>query len=288
MSLLNVANKNKIVLALGFFDCMHIAHRQIASKTRSLAQEMQAESCIFTFRNGIKATPQLYDFDERVKLYDSCGIENIIALDFNEQLSCMSPDQFLDFLFNSYNIAAVVCGYDYKFGNRALGNADLLSAYCDARGVACYVVDKMYCNGERISSSKIKEKVISGDIEGANVLLEVPYHMIGKVVAGRGEGHLFGFPTANLLPKSNKIAPKFGVYGTMCDINGSKYKAETNVGLKPTFDDNAVSIETFIDNFSGNLYDKEIVLYFHKFIRETKKFDNAIELKNQIYSDMRW
>ena len=288
MKFLAENNNKKIVLALGFFDCLHKAHREIIEKAISEAKGLDAESCVLTFTGNLKNSLQIYDFDDRVRLLEDIGVENVLKFDFSPQFASIKPEDFFKILVGKYGVVGVVCGYDYKFGKDARGDVDLLKDLCAEYGVKLFVLEKKLLNGSTISTSKIKDFLSSGDIDNANSFLFKPYHIKSEVVKGRGEGHLFGFPTANLSLKNDKILPKSGVYGTMCDINGKIYKSVTNVGVKPTFNDDTVSIETFIDDFSGNLYGENITIIIYKYLRETKKFDNINALKEQIYEDMRW
>lgn len=276
---------DKLVLALGFFDGLHIAHRHIIDVAKEMAIRKNAISGAITFAGNIKDSPAIYDCGDRVKLLQQF-IEKVIVFDFSDEFSRLSPQCFLEKLLSEYNVCGIVCGYDYSFGKNAEGNSNYLIEFCAERGIECTVIPKMMTAGEVISTSLIKKMIANGQIEEANTLLGEPYFIRNKVIRGRGEGHMFGFPTANIMQKTGLILPKHGVYSTMCDINGCIYKSVTNIGPKPTFNDVTTSIETFISNFSGDIYSSEITIYFIKYLRGIKKFADAQELYNQIQIDI--
>lgn len=288
MEFLQKHSKKGVAIALGFFDCVHLAHRRIIETTIEQAKERDLISSVLTFEGKVKSTDQIYDLSDRIALFKELNVDSVLAISFTPRFASLSPADFVDMLVCEYNCKLLVCGFDFKFGCNASGNVSILYELCRNKGIDLIEIPSLIYDGEVISSSRIKNLLISGEIEKANELLFVPYHVTDCVVEGRGEGHLFGFPTANFIPKSNVLLPKYGVYGTMCDINGVKYKSVTNVGIKPSFNDDTVTIETFIDGFSENIYNQKVTLYFYKRIRDTKKFDFPSELKDQIYLDMRW
>lgn len=276
---------DRIVLALGYFDCVHIAHRAVLTAAAKLAKDINAKSGAITFLNNIKNSPFIYTHHERILLMQEY-CEEIIAFNFDANFSNQNHNDFLSQISSKYNVCGLVCGYDYKYGKNAEGNTVTLLNFCKKNNIAIKIVNNYYSMGASVSSTFIKQLLAYGDIEKANRLLQVPYHISGQVIHGRGEGHLFGFPTANIAYDSGKTMLKSGVYSTMCDIEGHRYKSVTNIGAKPTFNDMTISIESFIENFSGDLYNKNITIYFYKRLRDIKKFDYVSELKNQILIDI--
>lgn len=277
---------NKRIIALGYFDCVHMAHRQILSEAKSLAQKKGMTSAAVTFSDNVKSS-RIYDLKERVALIRKF-VDDIILLEFNEKFKNTEPERYLDMLQNEYGAGGFVCGFDHKFGRNAAGNCDFLRSYCKKNGLYFVEVDKLSIDGEVVSATRIKGLLQNGNIEEANKLLVTPYHISDVVIKGRGEGHIFGFPTVNFEPKTGKILPKSGVYSTMTDIVLGKYKSVTNIGIKPTFNDSNTSIETFIgDGFNADIYGKEITIYFNKYLRDIKKFPDPEHLKEQIYKDIR-
>ena len=281
-----IENTEKKIIALGYFDCVHIAHRRILQKAHDMAASFGVKSAAITFSDNVKSS-YIYNLQERKKLLSEL-VDEIVTFDFTDSIKNMSPVDFLDMLVEKYGAVGFVCGYDHRFGKNAAGDCTLLAAYCRERGYLLAVVDKMIDGGEAVSTTRIKNLLQKGDMQSVNKLLVVPYHITASVVRGRGQGHIFGFPTVNFVPEFNQILPKSGVYSTMSDVVLGKFKSVTNVGIKPTFNDTTVSVETFIgDGFNGDLYDEKITVYFNKYLRDIKKFNNPEELKNQIFEDIR-
>ena len=275
----------KNIIALGFFDCVHAAHRKILAAARETAEKTGGISAAITFDTNIKSMPVVYDYEERTKLLGEL-CDKVISFEFSEEFRSTRAADFLEMLLARYNAAGFVCGYDYTFGRNAEGDSKLIAQFARDRLLPCVVTEKYCIDGEPVSSTRIRNLLLSGDVKTAGKLLVKPYHVRQKVMHGRGQGHLFGFPTINFMPKTGIILPKTGVYSTMSDINGKLYKSVTNIGDKPTFGDKTISIETFVDGFSGDLYGAEVTVYFYKRIRDVIKFQSPEQLKKQIYDDI--
>ena len=279
-------------LALGFFDCMHLGHRAIFDAGKRYADEHGLTFAVFTFsrpikKNGDNAPKQVYDFCERKMLYSECGAVKIIAYPFTDEIKNTDKRNFLDKLTTDNDISAFVCGEDYAFGKNGAGNVEFLKAYCEEKRIFLYVVPIVKRNGEKISATGIKKMLTDGKIKEANELLGENYFIFGEVVKGRGEGHVFGIPTANISVPTDKCLPKDGVYACTAEIDGKKYDAVTNVGAKPTFGDYTTTVEALIENFDGDLYGKFIRLSFEKYLRGIKKFDTPEELVETIKGDIK-
>jgi riboflavin kinase/FMN adenylyltransferase len=283
--------KRPIALALGFFDSLHIVHRKIITDAVNFARANDCQSAVFTFMdNGISRFKgdMIYLYDERKKLIEDVGVDYVIPFVFNNECMKTSKEEFLNKLSSLVDLKAIFCGYDFTFGYMGEGNVEYLAKYCNERGIKLFVTQKESAFNDKISSSMIKNFLIAGEIEKANELLVVPYSITSKVVKGRGVGHLFGVPTANLLLEKNKLLIKEGVYGTFTKIGDKKYVSVTNVGKKPTFDDMTVSIETLIKDFDGDIYGETVTVFFEKYIRDIEKFDSKEHLREQITKDLNW
>ena len=283
-------SKIPVALALGFFDSLHIVHRRIISNAVDYAKQNGCSSAVFTFKDdGICSLKgdMIYLYEERKKLLEQLSVDYIVPFVFNE---CVTLDKldFLDKITSLIEVKAIFCGYDFTFGYKGQGEVEFLRKYCDKKGIQLFVAQKETAYNEKISSSMIKKFLLSGEIEKANKLLIQPYSITSTVIKGRGEGSAFGFPTANILINKNKMLIKEGVYGTFTVIDGKKYMSVTSVGVKPTFNDMSVSVETLIKEFNGNIYDKEITIEFSKFIRDIYKFESKEMLKKQIDKDLNW
>lgn len=282
----------KVCIALGYFDSVHMGHRKLIETASDIARRLGVECAVATFCNNAYKLfniqdKQVYTYTERCMLLDElCDL--ILPMRFDTRLKNHTAEEFLQQLFARYDIAAVVCGYDYSFGKGAKGDAEFLRAYCAEHGVLCEVVPKFESNGERVSTTEVKACLSAGDIERANVMLGSPFMLCGRVVRGRGAGRMFDIPTANVKFSSSKMLPKAGVYGTSCVIDGKTYYGATNVGARPTFGLTKTVVEMMIDGFNDNIYDKEIKIVFHKYLRGCVKFDTPAQLSAQVRKDIRW
>lgn len=284
--------ETEVCLALGYFDSVHLGHRNLISVARHYAVSHGIGCAVATFINNAykvfnRDGKQVYTYAERCRLLDGL-CDYILPMRFDVHLKDRTASAFLDALFSRYNVKAVVCGYDYLFGAGAKGDAEFLKSYCAEHGVDCVVVEKFELNGMRVSTTVIKDLLASGKIEEAGDFLGAPFMMSGKVVHGRGAGRLFDIPTANINVSSSKILPCSGVYGTTCVVDGVRYYGATNVGARPTFGLTKSAVETMLDGFNDNIYDKEISIYFHKYLRPVTKFDTPAHLSRQVHEDIEW
>lgn len=284
-------SEKKIVIALGFFDCVHIGHRFLLSKCVESAKKLDCSGAAFTFDNnpqlfykGNTARKLIYNFNQRLHLLENCGINSVFYARFDKDFCEMTADEFLKVLF-SHNVAGVVCGEDYTFGKGAVGNAERLAIECQRKKIDFLCVPQITYQNRKVSTTEICDFIISGEIATANKLLGAPYRYSGQVSHGHGVGRQIGFATANLSINPDLIAPACGVYCGYAEIDGLTYKAIINVGNRPTFKDEEKKIEAHLIGFDGNLYGKTITLNFLRFLREIRKFDNQKELSEQLAKD---
>ncbi|MDE6401690.1 MAG: adenylyltransferase/cytidyltransferase family protein, partial [Clostridiales bacterium] len=224
----------EVCLALGYFDSVHLGHRNLINVAREYAHKNGIGCAVATFSNNAYKLfnfdgKQVYTYAERCELLkDLC--DYILPMRFDARLKNYNAEQFLNLLTTRHNIKALVCGYDYSFGAGAKGDSRVLKEYCDKRGIDCMIVPKYEADGERISTTIVKDLLVSGKIEDVNTLLGAPFMLRGRVVRGRGAGRMFDNPTANIKFSSGKMLPANGVYGTTCSIEGKVYDCETNIG----------------------------------------------------------
>ena len=287
-----ISKHDSYCMALGFFDCMHLGHRAIFRTANEYAKVHGLKFAVFTFsqpikREGDDKPKQVYSFCERKILYAECGAAEVVAYPFTNEVKNTDKYDFLNSLTKNYDICAFVCGEDYSFGKNGAGNVEFLKKYCCESNIELVVVPVVKQDTGKISTTLIKSLLSNGNIVDANELLCEKYFIYGEVIKGRGEGHTFGIPTANISVESNKFLPKCGVYACIAEIDGKKYDAVTNVGTKPTFDDYSTTVEALIENFDGNLYGKFIRLSFVKYLRDIKKFDTVKELVETIKNDIK-
>lgn len=283
--------EQKKIFALGFFDGVHKGHQMVLDLCRHLADDADAATAAITFEKHPQSLftpnpPALINTteDRRWLIQTWAGIDYLLVFRVTEQIMTMPWQDFLELLLRE-GAAGFVCGYDFRFGKNGEGNAERLAKFSEERGLPWYIVDEQTMDGEKISSSRIRTLIETGDMEGANELLGHFHMLSGAVVRGQGLGHTIGIPTANLELPKELVCPAFGVYACEAWVDGNWYKAVTNIGTRPTVDGQGVTVEPWILDFDGDLYGKEITLQFHKFLRPEQKFANLDELKAQIQKD---
>ena len=280
----------KHAIALGFFDGVHLGHGALL---RAVAEDAQRDGHLpvaLTFdthpdrsvRGALLTTPE----ERRELMQRFYGIENVCVLPFDDALRNTPWETFaLDTLLGKLNAAALVCGEDFRFGRGAEGTAKLLADFCAAHGVACRVVPQVCLDGAPVSSTRIRKCLQEGSFEDALRLLGHPYLLLGEVVHGRHVGGRLGFPTANLTLKDRLPLP-YGVYAATVELDGSSYTAVTNVGVHPTVGALSAPVaESWLQDFDGDLYGKEIALYLHAFLRPERRFADESALRAQIAED---
>lgn len=273
-----------VALALGTFDGIHKGHLAVLS---SAVKSKVDKKVVVTFAAPpMKAGAKLI-MPENIKEKEflRLGFDEILLLDFGE-VKDMSPTEFLNMLFEKYNVKSVSCGFNYRFGKSALGNTETLKEYANSHGAECNIIEPVYYMDEPISSTRIRAAIEQGDIKGANEMLVNPFFIESTVVSGDARGRKMGFPTANQIPDKDVAMLKFGVYKTETELDGKKYKSITNIGIRPTYKTEIPIAETHIVDFSGNLYGKILRVSFLEFIREEKKFSGLDEVKEQIEKDL--
>ena len=282
---------DKVVIALGYFDSVHIGHREVIKRAKALAEKLNSKLVVFTFSGNLKAVlggeseKYIYSTKERETLLSELGADEVFFAPTDLDFLSLGKLAFLNKLNRIFNILGYVCGRDYKFGRFAKGSAIDLEKYAKSKGQQLEVVDFINFENEKVSTSTIKNLLKNGDIEKANLLLGKNFFALGKVFRDRGVGKELGYPTANIKLASQKQALKKGVYAGKVKFLDKEYKAVINVGGRPTFDLSETLIEAHLIDFDGDLYDKTIIVEFEKFIRELVKFASVEQLKEQIERD---
>ena len=278
-------NNNSEIVCIGAFDGVHLAHQQLFRKTRDLNKKFD----IVTF----DVLPKIYFNDslkpivsnkERNEIFESFSPQNLIHLNF-DQFNKISSEDFSKFLDENLGIKKIVIGKDFKFGNNRSGDVNFLIDYFGENNV--YLLDDFLINSEKVSSTKLRYYLSTGEIDKANNLLGRNFSLSGNVIQGKQLGRELGFPTANLLLDEDVFLPTFGVYYGVIEVDTKKFNCIINIGLNPTVDtEDSVKIEAHILDFGDDIYQKDIKLFLKNFIRNEKKFNNIDELKNQIMKDI--
>lgn len=283
-----MCTKEKTIYALGFFDGVHLGHQALLQACRELAQKAGCMAGVVTFTSHpdtlvLGQTPGLINTTEdRKQLLLSMGMDTVIELPFDKQLMTMPWQDFFLLLLETYHAAGLVCGDDFRFGYKGEGNALLLEEACRSAGIPCTVVSEYLVDGVRVSSTHVRHLLEQGDLETANRFLGHPHSLTGKVTSGRGLGHTMGIPTANLLLPEELVTPKLGVYACKAMVDGVEHLAVTNIGSRPTVGGHQVRVESWLLDFNGDLYGKQLTLTFHKFLRPEKNFSGLEELRKEI------
>lgn len=271
--------------ALGTFDGIHVGHRSVIDSMISYADKNKLSKLVYSISGG-KSAPQLMTFEMKTDILSDIGIEFLINPDF-EEIRNYSPEQFVkEHLHDKLNVRAVFCGENYRFGKNAAANAEDMQKLCKQYGMDCVVLPSVMADGSVISSSVIRECIENGKIETANNMLGRPFGIELTVSTGNRIGRILGTPTINQPCPSELIHPKHGVYASYVMVEGEIHPAVTNFGVKPTVSSNQTPLyETWIMDFSGDLYGKTIPVWLLKFLRSEQKFDGLDNLKAQIYKD---
>lgn len=285
----------KNYIALGSFDGLHEGHLSLVRKTVSLAKENNSKSIVYTFKNHprtflnpSKPIKLLLDNNSKVEILKKENVDEVFFEDFNEDFMKLSPEDFIKYLLNRFEVRGIVVGFNYKFGYKNLGNVNLLQELCEKYSFELYIIGECKYLYNSISSTQIRESLSRGDIELANILLTRPYFIIGKVIHGKKLGRKLGFPTANIEYGENMILPKDGVYYTNIIWNNNSYKGITSVGNNPTVNGTHITVESYILNFQNEIYGDEIKVNFLKRIRDNIKFNSLDDLIAQINRDKKF
>ena len=279
--------REKRIFALGFFDGVHRGHQALLEACRALAQQLDCCTAAITFdrhpRSLFTENPpaMISTVEIRQMLLRRYGIDHIYTYPVTPEIMGMPWQDFVAELLE-YGAIGFVCGDDFRFGHRGEGSGRKLKEYCDERGIPCVIVPEQTMDGRRVSSSYIRSQIETGDMETAVRFLGHPYILQGAVVRGHQLGRTLGIPTANLLLPENLVTPKFGVYACLAEVDGKKYPAVTNVGTRPTVNGVGITVEPWILDFEGDLYDREIRLEFYRFLRSEQKFPDLAALQAEI------
>ncbi len=287
MQVVNFGEKfnSPIVLCLGFFGCMHTGHKKLLSEAQKITQQTGAKVALFTFSNNHlkvlgKDLLQLYTFTERLNIYKSLGVDVVLSTEFCEQFKNKSAMEFLQTL-STYDLRGVVCGFDYTCGCDRLGSQFVKNYFAN---LPVAVVDAVCEGSTKISTTYIRQLLADCQIAHANNLLSTPFFFDGIVVSGRGVGKRLGFATANIQVDEDKFLP-VGVFCGETQIDGKSYKCLVNIGAKPTYGIENVTIEAHILGYEGNLYGSELRINLIRYLRPTQKFASQTELIQQLNKD---
>jgi riboflavin kinase/FMN adenylyltransferase len=282
------------VLTLGVFDGLHLGHQLIMKTVVERARAIGAVPTVITFEPHPRAVlhpesapPLLQTFDQKIEALGVLGIEQTIVIHFDKAFSRIRAEDFLrEAVVNRLHAKEVYLGRGFAFGHNREGNIELLRKISSQLGFIADEVPEVGLRGQRVSSSRIRELLVKGQVNLARRMLGRPYGVEGPVVHGAERGAQIGFPTANIHPH-NRVIPRGGVYVTATLIDGQWRRSVTNIGTRPTFEiGSASSVETYVMNWSGDLYGDVVRVRFLHRLRDEKKFGSIDELTSQIGRDV--
>ena len=280
-------------VALGCFDGVHLGHRAVIAKAVAQAHDQGLLSVVFTFDSSPRnyfapsSVPQLTDREKKIELIEAMGVDVLICLPFDKEIATTSAEDFFKkILVDALSARQIVCGYNYSFGAKGRGNAELLRKLCDTVGIALTALAPIAENGTPISSSAIRAALEQGNVEEANAALGRAYSIRTTVLDGQHLGRRLGFPTINQRIDPSLAIPRHGVYFSRATVEGISLFGITNVGVRPTVGSEFIGAETHLFDFSGDLYGKEIEVELLSFLRAERKFDSVEALSQQVHSDM--
>lgn len=282
------------MLTIGVFDGVHLGHQHLLSQLKKQAKKQNLLSGVVTFRQHPLEilSPQtelsfLTDIEERIRLLENEGVEIIISLDFTRDLAQLSTRQFISLLKKHSRMRGMVIGPDFTLGQNREGNFDALRALSYDMGFSVTAVSSVMINGEVVSSTAIRNALAMGDMRRVRNLVGRFFSLHGRVVFGAGRGVNLGFPTANLDVNAQQALPEDGVYVTRAHIDSKSYYSMTNIGRRPTFDGNKRTVEVYILDYHGDLYEYELTIDIIERLRDEKKFHTEEELKKQMAEDVK-
>ena len=286
---------NNSVITIGTFDGVHKGHQKLIERIRHLAHKCGGENIIVTFHPHprIVINPEdkslrlLNTIDEKISLLQKYGVDNVVIVPFSRDFSEQSAEDYTSqFLVRNFQPKYIVIGYDHKFGKDRRGDYRLLEELKFQYNYEMEEISKEMLDDIAISSTKIRNSLIAGDVHLANELLGYNYMLSGTVVRGLQNGRKLGYPTANIqMSDEYKLIPKTGIYAVLVHYDGRVYKGMLSIGFNPTFEGKEQTIEVNILDFDKDIYGVTLTLEFIQYVRDEKKFDSMQTLTNAIADD---
>ncbi len=279
-------------VALGKFDGIHIGHRRLLEEI--LSRKGRLAACVFTFDPppavlfGYSDGRELTTREEKRLLFGRMGVDILVEFPMNKVTAATPPEAFArDILAGQMQARFLAAGTDLSFGARGAGDAAFLRKVGPELGFRVETIEKVCLDGEEVSSTLVRRKVEAGEMESAARLLGMPYMVAGEVVRGRQVGRRLGFPTVNVLPGKDKLLPPNGVYFSQVRCGEKLYRAISNVGYKPTVtDERVMGVESYLYDFTGDLYGKQVEVYLQAFRRPERRFESVEALRRQLEDDI--
>ncbi len=295
--LYNLPDFKNTVLTIGTYDGVHFGHQQIIKRINDIAKDIHGESILLTFdphprlvlHPDNEKLKLISTIDEKEELLETFGLNHLVIAEFSKDFASMEAEEYIEkILVNNFHPKKIVIGYDHHFGKDRKGNIELLKRlsvkyHFEVEEIPAQTLDEIF-----VSSTKVRKALLEGDIRHANQYLAHPFTIKGKVVHGDKIGRVLGFPTANIeISYPHKLIPASGVYAVKIKIDTRFYKGALSIGYRETvFDNSKLTIEVFILDFDGDLYNKDLDMIFVDYLRPQIKYDNWDLLKVQIEKDV--
>ena len=276
------------IVAMGIFDGVHRGHTALLNYFVDIAKKSNRETVVITFSYPHKHNSCLTTHGEKREILSKKGIDHLIEIELDEEFKNMEAVDFIEnILVEKINASHIIIGYDQNFGRHCKGNFEMLRQYSADFGFTVEQASEFQLDGNKISSSIIKKLLHEGDLDKANLLLGYDYKMSGVVIEGKKIGTKLGFPTANILPATDKLIPAGGVYAVEVETKSGYFKGMLNIGISPTINpaNSKISMEVHIIDFNQNIYNQNISVVFKKRLRNERQFDNIEQLVSQMKLD---
>ncbi len=289
------SDNSGLTITFGNFDGVHTGHRKLIELIKTEAQKTGTKLAVMTFvphpRKILQANASgflISSYEKRREILGDLGVDYLIEIPFTRDFSTQNAKVFLDKYVLSYPlIKSMYLGWDFAFGANKAGDSDLVKEHCEKTNISVFECPAYDSDSKKVSSSIVRSLIVSGDISDVRKMLGRAFSLDGIVIKGEGRGKKIGIPTANLQIDRDLIIPSTGVYVTETHFSGMKYRSVTNVGHNPTFTaDRALSVETHIIDFNGDIYGEKIEVNFYSRIRSELKFSSVNELVAQVRRDI--
>lgn len=285
-------NEYPTVMTIGVFDGVHRGHQHLIGSAVRRARELGAQSAVLTFDphpdhvlHPDRKQRYLCSFERRAELIEQLGVDVLVVLPFTEATKSLSAQEFIAHICGALQLRELHVGHDFALGRKREGNVTRLAELGQEFGYGVYEVDALIVDGSPVSSSRIRAALSEGDVATAAMLLGHPFGVDGPVVRGDQRGRTIGFPTANIGVNELQMLPADGVYVCRAHVQGQRYGAVTNVGVRPTFDGVRRTVEAHLLDFNDDIYGETVKLEFLHRLRGEQKFNGIGELVAQITRD---
>ena len=281
------------VVTIGVFDGVHMGHQEVINQVKTIALSSKSLSCLITFTEHPRAVlssnsdiKYITASEKKVSLLKSSGLDLVIPLTFDLDLSKLRAGEFCQLLRDRLRMSKLIIGHDFVMGFQREGTPDVLKSIGAELGFSVEIVEQVSTSGNRISSTAIRQAITSSEVGKAAKYLGRLFSLDGTVVTGDGTGKSLGFPTANISVNESRLIPGDGVYATWAYINKKKYLSATSIGTKPTFNGSNRLIEVYLIDFDGDIYGDNMEIEFFDRIRDQMKFDSKEQLIEKMNEDI--